>query len=171
MNGAQLLYAFVKPPPEVAREIDCCRRLLDIHSSYGPARFHFTVLPLGEGLDISPARLESLIRVLASVRAEPFRISLTTLSRNALVGKASGVRLLRKAIKRELTAAGMPVPGYNAEPNLSIAYGPAPERRSAISPINWIAEDFRLIRSIHGEGRHEELGRWPITDRQGSFAF
>lgn len=171
MNAEQPLYVMIKPPPAIAREIDCCRRLLDIESSYGTARLHCTVLPLGEGRDISPARLDRLLRIVASARIEPFRISLDTLSRNALVGKASGVRMLRKSLKQHLAAAGMPVPGYDAVPHLSVAYGPAPDRRRAIAPISWIAEEFQLIRSIRGQGRHEELGRWPLIGRQGVLPF
>lgn len=171
MTGTQPLYVMIKPPPAVAREIDCCRRLLDIASSYGPARFHCTVLPLGDGRDIPAARLDRLIAIAAALSLDPFHISLHTLSRNALIGKARGVRTLRTLFKQGLANAGMPVPGYDAEPHLSVAYGNAPERRKAIAPISWIAEEFQLVRSIYGQGRHEELGRWPLSGRQTSFAF
>jgi 2'-5' RNA ligase len=171
MAGEQPLYVMIKPPPGIADEIACRRHLLDIDGSYGAARFHCTVLPLGEGRSIAPARLDRLIGILASLHAEPFRISLDTLRRNALTGKANGIRTLRKTLKRHLAEARLPVSGYDSHPHLSIAYGPAPERKLAVPPIAWIAEDFRLIRSIRGVGRHEELGCWPLVSRQGSFGF
>ena len=111
MAGEQPLYVMIKPPPGIADEIACRRRLLDIDGSYGAARFHCTVLPLGEGRSIAPARLDRLIGILASLHAEPFRISLDTLRRNALTGKANGIRTLRKTLKRHLAEARLPVSG------------------------------------------------------------
>lgn len=167
MSGALPLYAMVKPPLAIAREIDCCRRLLDIESGYALARFHFTVLPLGDGRDISPARLARMTQAMAAVEAEPFRVALDTLERNVLTGAGNGgIRLLRQSLKLQLRAAGLPVIDYDARPHVSIAYGTAPERKIKVPAISWMAEEFLLIRS--GHGRHEVLGQWPLRSKQGS---
>lgn len=170
MPDALSLYAMVKPPLAIAHEIDCCRRLLDIESRYGMARFHLTVLPLGNSLHIATAQLERLKQVMASVEVEPFRVALDTLERNALIGKGNGgIRLLRQALKQALIAAGLPVAAYDARPHVSIAYDAAPERKLSVPTIAWTAEDFLLIRS--GHGHHEVLGQWPLKSRQGKLPF
>lgn len=172
MPCEQPLYIMIKPPLPIARDIDCCRRVLDVDGRYGMERFHVTVLPIGEGRDIATAQLERLRDAIASLQAEPFRIAFDTLNRNALVGRdARALRAFRKSVVQRMAASGLPLPRYNARPHLSLAYGAAPDRNIAIEPIAWLVEEFQLIRSIRGEGRHEMLARFPLVSRQRSFDF
>jgi 2'-5' RNA ligase len=34
--------------------------------------------------------------------------------------------------------------------------------RRAIEPITWTVNEFVLVRSLVGQGRHEVLARWPL---------
>jgi len=172
MANAQPLYLMTKPPLERAREIDRRRRLLGLETRYGLERFHTTLLPLGDGRDISCEYLDLLHRALSSLCAEPFPIAFDKLNRNALVGtKMRELRAFQRRLVRCLIAFGIPIPAYRFAPHLSLAYGATPDRRIAIPPINWLVEEYLLIRSIHGEGRHEVLDRWPLIERQGAFDF
>jgi 2'-5' RNA ligase len=51
-------------------------------------------------------------------------------------------------------------------PHVSLIWSPdvLPER--AVEPFSWMVREFVLIHSIHGEGRHEVLGRWPLEAEQ-----
>lgn len=118
-------------------------------------------------------RLAHLELALAALAAEPFAVAFDAVRNNALVGAIAGrgLRDFRKALVRHLAAHGIPVPPYKARPHLSLTYGTLSQRNIAIPPIGWQVDEFLLIRSVHGEGRHEELGRWPLIARQHAFAF
>ena len=173
MIGDQPLSFMIKPPADRAPDIDRIRRLRRIDRRYGVDRLHSTVLPLWDDRDTSPVRLAALQRAAASLDAEPFMVVFDTLNRNALVGTVAtrGLRAFRKTLVRHLGALGLPIPPYTSRPHISLVYGVESDRKAAIQPIGWQVEEFLLIRSVHGEGRHEELGRWPLIARQGSFGF
>jgi 2'-5' RNA ligase len=173
MIGDQPLSFMIKPHAEIAGEIDRRRPSLGIDRRYDRERLHTTVLPLWDARDHSPARAALVYRAAASLHIEPFPIAFDKLRGNALVC-TSGMRALhafQKCLVRYLIAFGLPVPVYRFRPHLSLVYGVESGRNMPIPPIGWQVEDFLLIRSIHGEGRHEELGRWPLIARQGAFDF
>lgn len=157
-------YVMIKPPPAVAAQIDAIRRRYDIAHSYAADRLHVTVWPLAA---LPAGAIGLLLPLLAAVRAEPFGVSFDRIDGNALIGGAGtqGVRTLRRAIARVLARAGFPLTPYDAAPHVSLAYGDRPVRRIAIPPVRWRVDAFSLIRS--GDGRHHELGRWPLAARQG----
>ena len=173
MTGDRPLSFVIKPPAEPALAIDRQRRLRRIDRRYGIERLHSTVLPLWDDREVSEARLDELTRAATSLCAEPFPVAFDTLDRNALVGAAAtrGLRAFRKNLVRHLIALGFRVPDYASRPHVSLVYGTDATRKIAIPPIGWQVEEFLLIRSIHGEGRHELLGRWPLIARQRSFVF
>jgi 2'-5' RNA ligase len=76
-----------------------------------------------------------------------------------------GVELLHAAIHKAL-AAGTMAPRREPEfwPHVSLLWDKAQPPREAVEPIRWLARDFVLLDSPHGEGRHEVLGRWPLRD-------
>lgn len=174
MPGAQPLYIMVKPPAQIAAEIDRRRILLGVDRRYCTRRLHVTVLPLGEGKGVLPAILKALHDAARSSDAAPFPLLFDRLSGSALVGGRGncGLLLFRKALVRSLLAQGISLPRYDAVPHISLAYGPRPTKpRIAIDPIRWQVEEFLLVRSMHGEARHAELGCWPLTARQLSLVF
>lgn len=49
-------------------------------------------------------------------------------------------------------------------PHMTLVYGRKPLAKvKLLKPIALMATEFALIRSYHGEGRHECLGRWPLS--------
>ena len=167
------IYLMIKPPAPTQREIAHRRQMLGIESGYGPERFHITLLPIEDARFISPSRMELLLGLLASFQAEPFEVGFIRLKGNALRGGKAlrALRRFQKSLAELLLAAGLDVSGYAFEPHLSLSYGNWQPRNIPVSPICWRVEEFKLIKSIHGQGRHEELGRWPLISRQGSFVF
>jgi len=65
----------------------------------------------------------------------------------------------------------MRLPRYQARPHLSLAYGPPANRVARIQPNGWQVTKLLLIRSMHGEGRHETIDEWELIGRQRSFDF
>lgn len=173
MTGDRPLSIMIKPLADGALEMDRQRRVRRIDRRYDLNRLHSTVLPLWDDRDTSPQLSRLLDQALASLQADPFPVVFDTLKDNALVGVQAtrGLRAFRETLVRHLVGFGVPVPLYKSRPHISLAYGLPAKRRIAIPPIGWQVEEFLLIRSIHGEGLHEELGRWPLIPRQGTFDF
>ena len=70
-------------------------------------------------------------------------------------------------VRRQLTQAarslGKDVVG-GQRPHLTVAYGgPAFEPIRLAEPLVWEAREVLLVRSLHGEATHEELGRWSLS--------
>lgn len=173
MTNAQPLYFMLKPPEQAAREIDQRRKLLRLDGRYGWQRFHTTVAPLGDGHNVSDAQLELLDQTVRALKLSPFLIEFDQLSGNALIARkgVSEVRLIRRRTRRLLSTRGLRLPDYDARPHLSLAYGPPSNRRTRIPPTGWKVDRLLLVRSHHGEGRHEVLVEWPMIDDQYSFDF
>lgn len=80
-------------------------------------------------------------------------------------GKAAW-RPLWGAISRGFMASGLSaVPFSRFKPHVTLIYNgkPMPPRRLE-KPITLMVREIVLVLSIHGETRHEHLGRWPLDD-------
>jgi len=51
------------------------------------------------------------------------------------------------------------------KPHLTLLYDEHLQIEEAIEPIRWTVNEFVLIDSLVGKGRHKELGRWPLKGR------
>jgi 2'-5' RNA ligase len=168
------IYLMIKPPPRTARVICERRRAAGIDGgSYGPERVHITLLPIGDARYLPASWLEALREAIASFQAEPFNITFERIRHNALRGGRGlgAVRDFQDRLVRHLIASGFPPPDYDFDPHLTLTYVDRQERNVVIPPIGWRAEELLLIKSIHGQGRHELLDRWPLIARQGSLGF
>lgn len=76
----------------------------------------------------------------------------------------TGVQQLYAAIHKAL-AMGTMAPRREPEiwPHVSLLWDRAEAPRQFVEPISWMAREFVLLDSPHGEGRHEVLGRWPLS--------
>jgi len=167
MSRAMPLYLMLKPPLSQRAALLRCVSSFGLDPSYWPDKYHCTLLGLGESQDWSPAMLEQLCRLLATIDAEPCAIAFDRIDGNLLRGRKglSGLRELQRKLARQVARLGFPIPAYSFSPHLSLAYGAPSDASAAIHPISWPATEFLLIRSIHGVG-HEQLGRWPLRRRQ-----
>jgi len=68
--------------------------------------------------------------------------------------RALGIALIKSGLSRHVRK--------QIKPHMTLLYH---ERRIAehpIEPVSWTANEFVLIRSLHGQTKHIELGRWPL---------
>jgi 2'-5' RNA ligase len=47
-------------------------------------------------------------------------------------------------------------------PHLTFLYGDQAIPEITIAPVSWIVRELVLVRSLHGQGRHLVLGRFPL---------
>ncbi len=49
-------------------------------------------------------------------------------------------------------------------PHMTLLYDPRYVEARAVTPVEWMAREFVLIRSLIGKARHEVLGRWRLVE-------
>jgi len=119
------------------------------------------------------AVMEKAASLADKVSAAPFRLTLNQVEswKNdphplVLLGDEGviGVELLHTAIHKAL-AAGTMAPRREPQiwPHVSLLWDKAQVPKEFVEPISWMAREFVLLDSPFGEGRHEMLGRWPLT--------
>lgn len=83
------------------------------------------------------------------------------------------VRGLQQDLVGRLTDAGMVLPNKGFKPHVTFGYDPDATGRWRLDPVDWLVEDICLVESLRGEGIHNVLGRWRLSDgtcgRQYSF--
>ena len=72
---------------------------------------------------------------------------------------------LRKSIADAQRKAGLQVGGVSSfHPHVALQFGPMIDAiEESITPIQWHAREFVLLRSFFGQSRHEVIGRWPLA--------
>lgn len=169
-NDDQLLYLMLKPPAEQAAAMDRLRLQYDLSRKYAAARFHITLLPFGDSRICLPDDLRCIRHALASLRAEPFDVTLDRISGNAMVGsRMQALRDFQRALLARLNAVGIDV-DYAFDPHAPLTYQPWRQRNIPVPPISWRADRLLLVNSIHGVG-HNLIDSWSLIARQGSFGF
>jgi 2'-5' RNA ligase len=172
LSLASKLYVMLKPPPAHHRLLRGCRSAHGLDDSYPVDRLHNTMLRLGDGDAWSPQAIARLRDAFGQVRFEPFSVTFDQIEGRLLRGRRGmpAPALFHRTLRRHAATCGIKLPEYGFWLHLSLAYkGPSLVGIRKIAPIGWLVEDFRLIRSVEGRG-HEELGRWPLFQRQFALA-
>jgi 2'-5' RNA ligase len=120
--------------------------------------------------------LEAALRAGERVRFSPFRLAFDRLctfrvrcdKRPTVLCCCAGAEelaALRDALRQALTREGLWRGPARFEPHITLIW----DRRSVPAsrldePIGWMVEDFVLLRTIMGEGRQMEIGRWPLRE-------
>ncbi|UAK24404.1 2'-5' RNA ligase family protein [Sphingomonas nostoxanthinifaciens] len=171
---ARILYVMTKPPHDVADRIAAHPRCDRTRSA---GLLHMTVQPILDLMAI-PRELRAHVRDRAitrcgAVEGEPFSISFdrTVESARTIGLRGRGVAAGAKALQRAICCAfgRWPLPDYGFNPHVTIAYRPDGKGSVPLDAIHWEVRDIRLIESLVGIGRHEELGRWPLRRQPGLF--
>lgn len=163
----QLVYFRLVPVEAAILSMDGVRLANDMPRTYRRERFHVTLVPLGDIRLISAEMMRRILLAAESLQAEPFRLSFHRLDGNLLKGKGmQAAKDFQQALVRQLEAFDVPVPDYDFDPHISLAYTEWQQRNVAIDPIRWTATEFTLVNSIHGKGP-KPLGSWPLVARQG----
>jgi 2'-5' RNA ligase len=55
-------------------------------------------------------------------------------------------------------------PSSHYTPHMTLLYDPRYVEPKAVTPVEWTAREFVLIRSLIGKTRHEVLGRWMLIE-------
>jgi 2'-5' RNA ligase len=75
----------------------------------------------------------------------------------------AGVYALHDELHRALAEAGLVRPrARDFEPHLTLLRDRIAAPEEFIEPVRWRVQEFVLLDSVHGEGRHELLGRWAL---------
>jgi 2'-5' RNA ligase len=74
------------------------------------------------------------------------------------------VKAFQQALEKAMARAGEAHHGDadHYTPHLTLLYDDTHVARRAIEPITWTVNEFVLVRSLVGQGRHEVLARWPL---------
>lgn len=155
---------------EAERRIACdlAERLAPPEASRRPASvLHATLVLVGA---YDPRAVSRAIQIGDLMRGKAFQLIFDRLERVASGAVVLGCAETPEAfldVRRQLTQAarslGKGVVG-GQRPHLTVAYGgPAFEPIPLAEPLVWEARDVLLVRSVRGETRHEELGRWSLS--------
>ena len=139
-------------------------------------RLHMTLDHIGDFLDFPQATITAACTAASGLVATPFNISLghvVSFGRNSerlpLVLKESDIvntelASFRQSLWHALADAGVPGPSRTSfTPHVTLLYDPKAIAEQAVSPVQWTARDFVLLRSFVGETRYEELGSWQFS--------
>lgn len=162
----RLLYLMVKPSSELAAhitELPC--------GWVRPAELlHMTLLPLGESADLDGDVGRLLVRALDALSAPAFRVVFDRLHGDGRTLLIRGSETMRGTVNFQRTLVGALAeydltiaPKYAFRPHITLDYRNTARCDRAIDAISWRVEDYLLVESVHGEGRHVLLGRWPLV--------
>lgn len=138
---------------------------------------HLWLCPMGRTALLRHPLEQALLAAGAEVRATGFVVTLDTASR--FIGKGGQFPFvlcadhattqaalnLRKAIAEAQRGIGLHVGAVSSfHPYVALQFGPAIDPiEEAITPIQWHAQEFVLLRSYFGQFRHEVIGCWPLA--------
>jgi 2'-5' RNA ligase len=143
-------------------------------------RLHITLARLGGYPDLPWRRIIQAREALANLQRPSFVLVLDRIMgfKNGagqrpcvLTGDDGlvGVFMLRDAVGEALTKAGLSL-GHKrgALPHLTLSREAELTPEAFIDPVSWRAQEFCLVDSPQGEGRHNILDRWPLAERTRS---
>jgi RNA 2',3'-cyclic 3'-phosphodiesterase len=138
-------------------------------------RLHLSLNGLGAHREPPRGLIARAVAACGTISARPFVISFNRLGswgrgqgQRALVLRGddgvAGAFALHEAIHRVLAQAGLVHPrARDFEPHLTLLRDRVDAPEAFIEPVSWRVGEFVLLDSVHGEGRHEVLGRWALA--------
>lgn len=169
------LFFALKPPPQVARQIDHFAETLDAAADrIRPENQHVTIGITNDETSYPYERIKALRRMGAGIGAAPFDLMLDRLSiggRSAALRPSHAIQgfgALRQEVVRAMRSAGAPSrTGWSFSPHQTLFYRQSRPEQRAVPGFRWRVEEVVLICSHVGRTRHDIVGRWPLTgDRQ-----
>jgi 2'-5' RNA ligase len=167
------------PDPDAAAEIDrFSRRFAEDHGLAGrrisPDRLHVTLLFLGDFSDLPDTLLASAMEAAGRVRMRPFTAAfdrILSFRRRTpdrplvLVGGdgVAGFRALRTHLIDAMTGEGLRASEAEFTPHITLSYDAHTVEEQFVDRFTWPVSEFRLLRSLIGQSRYIELGRWTLS--------
>jgi 2'-5' RNA ligase len=138
-----------------------------------PERLHVSLSKVGMSPSPPPAKVIDLARRVGDqIALPPFKVAFDRVQSwrrsngpVVLVGgeeRVVGLNWLGHAL-----AEGQGMRPRHFVPHVSLIWSPDFLAERAVEPFSWMVREFVLLHSIHGEGRHEVVGRWPLGGRGG----
>ncbi len=168
----------IVPEVETARAIDGIAGDLQQSNDLcgqiiGASRYHISLCGVGGPGEAAQDVLSKLVAVGDQVRCRPFDVgfdhaisfSQGARKRPLVLAHSEGMpalNWLQAGLGRAMAAIGLPAPGRHFNPHLTLLYDEQKVLETGIPPLRWTVRDFVLIHSVHGEGRHRYLARWPL---------
>lgn len=174
------IFFAIRPDAEAAERI--CRLAAEFrrrHSLTGrpvaPEHLHISLNFVAKLAEPDRQVIDRAKAAVAGVAMPPFVVALDRVETwgrgdgpKAVVLRADdgviGANLLHDKIHAALARAGS---ADRAEPpiapHLTLLRDKAEAPMEFIDPVKWRVEEFVLLDSVRGEGRHELLGRWPLV--------
>lgn len=138
-------------------------------------RLHVTLYHLGDFVQPPPEDLIARIRGAAEALVmPPFSVTFDRVvslhgRRDkrpfVLVGSDEVAPLMafQSALGEALQEAGVPLPGGQFKPHVTLLYDRGGFASKPVEPVTWTVREFMLIHSWLGKTRYDELGRWSLT--------
>ncbi|MBI2512997.1 MAG: error-prone DNA polymerase [Opitutae bacterium] len=140
-----------------------------------PENLHISLHALGEGDALPAGRLEAARAAAANLVFESFELTFDRAGSFPLKQEKKPFVLFPtvaavaplKAFHRALGAALLEgsVGDFvrpHFTPHLTLFWDSVVVEPHSLPPIDWTVDEFVLVRSHHGKGRHEIVGRWPL---------
>lgn len=138
-----------------------------------PARYHMTLLYLGEHAGERPDWVTRAHEAADGPTAAPFTLSFDRLaalgapSRPALALAADvpdALRALHETLRRRCLERGFRLEQAGAAllPHVTIAYTDPKPVLPTIDAVAWQPGHLELVQSVEGRPEHDVLGRWPL---------
>jgi 2'-5' RNA ligase len=180
VSGKHVLYFALQPPVETAERVG---ELLDglrgrhrlTAKPTPPERLHVSLNNVGDFKRPPGPVIDKALEAAANVSARRFVVEFNRMGTWSpgdgerpivLWGDEGviGVSALYSTIHRALVRPGM-VTRREKEisPHMTLLRDRTEMPETFIEPVRWRVDEFVLIHSIHGEGRHEVLGRFPLS--------
>ena len=168
-----VFFAALPARPEAIRAGGLARALAGEHGFGGffvpPERLHITLSLVGKQPGPPPEEVIDLARQAGDrITRRPFKVAFNRLQSwqrsngpLVLVGdddKITGLKWLSKDLARAQGLKSV----RNIVPHVSLLWSSDFLAERMVEPFSWTVREFVLIHSVHGQGRHEILGRWPL---------
>jgi 2'-5' RNA ligase len=179
VRGKHVLYFALRPPPEAAVEALARleshpdRRRLSARPVL-PARLHVSLNAVGDFKRPPGPVIQKAIEAAETVSARPFVVEFNRLGTwpagdpprpTVLWGDEGviGVNGLYSTIHKAMRRLDMaPRREVEIAPHMTLIYDRAEAAETVVEPVKWRVEEFVLIHAVHGEGRFDVMGRFPL---------
>ncbi|WP_186417469.1 hypothetical protein [Bosea sp. CS1GBMeth4] len=165
------------PSPEDAAAIDAlAHELRWLHGlrgrPLGPERYHVTLCGIERYGGAARDEIAALERTAASMVAAQFTVAFDHVAGHGRPGDRQAIFLetsetfpivdkLQRNLRREMRRRGFRTPSKFGL-HVALLYDECSFSKPMIPPVSFPVREFVLVRSVHGESRHDHLARWPL---------
>jgi len=180
IRGKHVLYFALQPPPEAQAQAlalaNAARGKHRLSAKPGlPARLHVSLNHVGDFKRPPGPVVDKAVEAAETVAARPFLVQFNRMGTWG-VGEGDrpivlwgdegviGVNALYSTIHKAMRRLDM-APRREAEiaPHMTLLRDKAEMPETFIEPLTWRVEEFVLIHAVHGEGRFDIVGRFPLS--------